>query len=68
MQPHNFLNVQLGQLGYIHSQIHCQEVSTLGQSVHNNPDGIMTPKGSWQVGHKVHRDAILFPHWYFQRL
>jgi len=41
---------------------------TLGQSVHYDPDGVMPSKSSWQMGHKVHRDAIPFPHWYLQGL
>jgi len=41
MQPHNFLEVQLGQLSHRHPQVHCQEMSTLGQSVHYNPNGVM---------------------------
>jgi len=68
MQPHYFFNVQLGQLGHIHPQIHCQEMSILGQSVHYNPDRIMTSKGSWQMGHKFHNYPIPFPHGYVQRL
>jgi len=60
MQPHNFLNVQLGQLGHRHPQIHRQEMSTIGQSVHYNPDRIMSSKILWQMGHKIHKDAIPF--------
>jgi len=68
MQSYYLLTVQLGQLGHRHPQIHCQEINTLGQSVHYNPDCIMTPKGLWQMGHKVHNYAISFPLWYVQRL
>jgi len=46
MQPHNFLNVQLGQLGHGHPQVHRQEMGTLGQSVHYDPYGIMPSKSS----------------------
>jgi len=62
MKPHDFFNVQLGQLGHGHPQVHRQEVSTLSQSVHYDLDGIMPSKSPWQMGHKIHRDAIPFPH------
>jgi len=62
MQPHNLLNIQLGQLDHGHPQVHCQEMSTFGQSIHYNPDDVMPSKSLWQMGHKVHGDAIPFPH------
>jgi len=68
MQSHNILDVQLGQLCHGHPQVHCQEMGTLGQSVHYNPDGVMPSKSSWQMGHKVHRDAVPFLHGYLQGL
>jgi len=68
VQPHNLLNVQLGQLDHGHPQVHRQEISILGQSIDYNPDGVMPPKSSWQMGYKIYRDVISFPHWYLQGL
>jgi len=68
MQSHYFLDVLLSQLGHRHSQVHCPEISTLGQSVDHHPYCIMTFKGSWQMGHKIHSCAIPFSHRYVQRL
>jgi len=62
VHPHNLLNVQLGQLGHGHPQVHRQEMNTFGQSIHYNPDGVVPSKSLWQMGHKVHRDAVPFPH------
>jgi len=68
MQPHNLLDVQLSQLCHRHPQVHRQEMCALGQSVHYDPDGVMPSKSLWQMGHKVHRDAIPFPYRYLQGL
>ena len=66
MQSYNFLNVHLGQLCHGHPQVHRQEMGILGQSIHYHLYGVMPSKSSWQMGHKVHRDAVPFPHWYLQ--
>ena len=42
MQSYNLSDAKLSQLGHGHPQVHCQEASTPGQMVHNNPDCIMT--------------------------
>ena len=34
-------------------------MSTLGQSIHYDLDGVMAPKSSGQMGYKIHRDAFL---------
>jgi len=68
MQAHNLLNIQLGQHGHGHPQVHRQKVGTLGQPIHHHPDGVMSSKSLWQMGYKIHGDAVSFPHWYFQGL
>jgi len=62
MQSHNSFDIQLCQLDHWHPEVHRQEMSTLGQSIHNNPDDVVPSKSSWQMGHNVHRDVIPFPH------
>jgi len=29
-------------------------MGTLSESIHYNPDGVMPPKSSWQMGHEIH--------------
>jgi len=62
MQPHNLFDVQLGQLGHGHPQVHRQKVCALGQPIHYHPDGVMSSESLWKMSHEVHGDAVLFPH------
>jgi hypothetical protein len=41
--------------------VHWQEVSCLGQSVHNDPNGIMVPGGIGQSYDKIHTNVLPFP-------
>ena len=64
MQTNYLVNVDLRILLCPVGGVHWQEVSGLGQPVHNNPNGIMVPGGIGQSQYKVHANVLPFPRWY----
>ena len=44
--------------------VYRQEMSRLGQSIHNDPNGIMVLGGIGQSHDKVHANVLPFPRWY----
>jgi hypothetical protein len=44
--------------------VHWQEMSGLGQPVHDNPNGIMVPGGIGQSYDKIHANVLPFPRRY----
>ena len=48
--------------------VYWQEVSCLGQSVHNDPNEIMVLGGIGQSHDKIHANVLPFPRWYGQGL
>ena len=68
MQSNNLTDIELAQsLGCVHG-LHTQEMSGLGESINNNPYGIMPSCGSWKTRYEVHGDVIPLPLWDSQGL
>jgi hypothetical protein len=64
MQTNYLVNVDFCILLRPVGGVHWQEVSCLGQSVHNDPNGIMAPGGIGQSHDKIHTNVLPFPRWY----
>ena len=64
MQTNYLVNVDFCILLCPVGGVYWQEVSGLGQPVHNNPNRIMVPGGIGQSHDKVHANVLPFPRWY----
>jgi hypothetical protein len=64
MQANYLVNVNFGILFRPVGGVYRQEMSCLGQSVHNDPNEIMVPRGIGQSHDKIHANILPFPRWY----
>jgi hypothetical protein len=64
MQANYVVNVDFCILLRPVGGVYRQEMSCLGQSVHNDPNGIMVPGGIGQFHDKIHTNVLPFPRWY----
>jgi hypothetical protein len=64
MQTNYLVNVDFRILLRPMGGVHRQEVSCLGQSVHNDPNGIMVPRGIGQPHDEIHANVLPFPRRY----
>jgi hypothetical protein len=68
MQASYLVNVNFSILFRPVGGVYRQEMSCLGQSVHNDPNGIMVPGGIGQSHDKIHANILPFPRWYGEGL
>ena len=68
MQAYCSGDIQVSQLVSPIGGVHWNEMGNLGQTVNDDPDGVMTSVGSWKSGDKIHPDFIPFPLGNFQGL
>jgi hypothetical protein len=64
MQTNYLVNVDLCILLCPVGGVYWQEMSGLGQPVHNNPNRIVVPGGIGKSHDKVHANVLPFPRWY----
>jgi hypothetical protein len=41
-----------------------QEMRCIGQPIHNDPNGIVVPRGIGQSPNEIHANILPFPRWY----
>jgi hypothetical protein len=64
MQANYLVNVDFCILLCPVGGVYRQEMSCLGLSVHNDPNGVMVPGGIGQSYNKIHTNVLPFPRWY----
>ena len=63
MQSNNLTDIELAQsLDYVRG-LHTQEMSGFGESINNNPYGIMPLCSSWKTKYEVYGDVIPLSLW-----
>jgi hypothetical protein len=61
MQAHYLVNIDLCVPFCLVGGMHWQEVSCLGQPIHNDPYGIVVSGGIGQSHNQVHANVLPFP-------
>jgi hypothetical protein len=68
MQTQDARNIQLRVLLIPLEGVHQNEMSRLGKSIDDYPDGVKLAGGEWQTHNKIHADVFPFPDRNIQRL
>jgi hypothetical protein len=64
MQTHYLINTNFCIFLCLVGGMHWQEMSCLGQSIHDDPNRIMVSGGIGQSHDKIHANILPFPRWY----
>jgi hypothetical protein len=64
MQMNYLVNINLCILFCHVGGMHWQEMSCLGQPIHDDPNRIVVPGGIGQSHNKIHANILPFPRWY----